>query len=96
MSYTFPLKALNEKTGRDDYRPVFMMKSSLLLQLLDLDVFPRNREWAFVFTDAVNLETEEAFGVRFETDRIVEVGNRVAIDPDLDAGAFGDDTVVVP
>ena len=45
----------------------------LLLELFDSDVLPGGGEGAFVFSDAVNLEADAAFGVAFEDLLVAEI-----------------------
>ena len=48
------------------------------------------------FPNSMNLQANESLGVGLELFLVHEVGHLVAVDPSLDAGAFGENAVLVP
>ena len=66
------------------------------MNFANLDIAPGNAVRPRSFPDSMNLQANESLGVGLELFLVHEVGHLVAVDPSLDAGAFGENAVLVP
>ena len=75
---------------------MYCLRGGLSLEFLDSDIAPLNSERTGFFSDAVDLQSNHSFRVSLVYCLIGKVGNRLTIDPGLDARSLGNNAVFVP